>query len=674
MNLKKRNIIIIFIFIALLSYEKKVLLAQSGVNVQVKVYDVKLNPVAGVDLSIDDIATVRTNGNGIVFSQLPESSLPPKGIVVLNLDLEVESWNYSKGILEIILRKKSFRDVELTVTTSENRPIPGIRVSINSLKASTHITDARGNIKVKLPVNEDLRKPDLYSIRDYNLARITTEGNKVNLMLSKIIIDIPIPETPTTAEASEELNIENIGLDNLDSITSLTVLYSVIKKIDYTELDTIHKTQLDEKFNELMHQETQSNLRSIDAMSLISDSTVLDRDIEIVVEKIRVEEEQLRNAREEFELFTNQIETKLEEGGQQLSLEERKQLIQVVLNLREMLRRNEELFYKNNEFYKDEVDALLGQLANIHELEDLLVQSEDSYTRTKEQLIYVVFGFMSFLGLSILLIYLVKTLRSQKFQLTAANEEVNRVNSSLEDLVAEKTESLELINKDLDTFLYRSSHNLKRPLTSIRGLASIAEITLESEAIALFDKVVLTTKEMEKMLDKLSMMNHINQPVNFSPINFSEIMDKLNKQFNEAIEANNITFTTDIQENIEFNSFPMVIEIMLANLLENAFFFSRYNQAHSPAVNLKVSQNSGKKLQIVVSDNGSGIAPEVQEKIWDMFYIGSDLSKGNGLGLFISKKSVEALHGEIILNSKIGEYTAFKIILPLLKTSKKNKR
>ena len=656
------------------------LLAQnSDVNVQVKAYDVELNPVAGVELSVDEATTVRTNNSGIVFCQLPNTSLPPRSIKVLNLDLEVESWNYSKGILEIILRKKSFRDVEISVVDQDNNPYPGIPVSVNSLNTGTYITDSQGKIRIKLPVSEDLTKAELYQIRDYNLAQISTEGGKVNLVLKKIVVNIPIAASSKNLQSNVEvddiLNLEqSIGLENIDSITSLTVLYSVIKDVDLTKLDSVSKLRLDTKFEELIEENNRSRLISIDPLGLLNDSTIIDEDIRLVQEKIIIEEQLLRSSREEFEAFTNQIETKLEEGGQNLSIEERRQLIQLVLNLREMLRRNEELFYRNNEFYKDEVDALLGQLANIHELEDLLTQSEDSYTRTKEQLIYVVFGFMSILGISILLIYLVKTLRSQKFQLTAANEEVNRVNSTLEDLVAEKTESLELINKELDTFLYRSSHNLRRPLTSIRGLASIAEITLGGEAISLFDKVVLTTKEMEKMLDKLTMMNHINQPVNFSQINFNEIIEKLNNQFAATIEENNIDYSVEIQEGIEFNSFPMVVEIMLTNLLENAFFFSRFNQDNKPAVNLSISQNSRKKLQVIVSDNGGGIAPEVQEKIWEMFFIGSDLSKGNGLGLFISKKSVEALQGEIKLSSKVGEYTQFKIILPSLRRSKKNGR
>jgi len=652
-------------------------LAQSAVNVQVKVYDVKLNPVVGVELMVDNTTSIRTNNKGVVYTTLQERSLPPKNIEVLNRELEVESWNYSKGILEIILRKKSFQDVEISILDLENKPVPGIQVTVNSINVNVLTTNVAGKISVRLPLSENLDRPALFRIAEYTIVRRTRNGTKVNLTVEEIKKEIPVVvfnEKPIV-ESVEELDVESpedIGLNNLDSITSLTVLYSVIKKVNYVELDTVYKNQLDTKFNELMHLNSQSTLRSINAMGIISDSTIIDNDIQVVVEKIKIEKQMLDNARLEFEAFTNQIETKLEEGGQNLSIEERKQLIQLVLNLKEMLRRNEELFYRNNEFYKEEVDALLGQLANIHELEDLLSQSEETYSKTKTQLIYVFFGFASFIGLSILLMYLVKTLKSQKMQLTMANKEINRINSNLEGLVEEKTESLEMINNELDTFLYRSSHNLRRPLTSIRGLASIAEITLGSEAISLFDKVVLTTKEMEKMLDKLTMMNHINQPVNFGQIDINKSIENLKSQFAETISANNISFKTSIQDNIAFNSFPIVIEIMLANLLENALFFSRYNQDKNPEVILSFSQNSRKKLLISVHDNGCGINPEIHEKIWDMFFIGSDSSKGNGLGLFISKKAVEALYGEIKMTSIVGQYCDFNITLPTLKKSKRN--
>ena len=670
----KTHIYFTFLFAVIFSITVFETSAQNNINVQVKVYDLDLNPLPNIALEIDGFASIKSNNSGIAFIHLPDNALPPKNIEVLDQELEVESWNYSKGILEIIIRKKSYRQVNLTIINSDNEAIPGVQIAISPIADKTFVTNDRGKLTIKLPITVLLNQKGLFKLKDYDILQRRINEDDIIIAVIKIIKDDfeVISSLAVDQPKSNTDPLEDLTLENLDSITSITVLYSLMKKVNYLELDTISKNLLDVKFNELMHQNLQASLEERNTLDLISDSSIIDEDIMVVVEKIRFEEQLLNNARQEFQLFTEQIANKLKEGGQNLDLEERKQLIQLVLNLREMLRQNEELFYRNNEFYKDEVEGLLGQLTDIHDLEDLLSKSEKTYSETKTQLIYVFFGFASFIGIIMLMAFLVKTLKNQRIQLTHANKEISRINSNLEDIVAEKTESLELINNELDTFLYRSSHNLKRPLTSIRGLASIAEITLGSEANSLFDKVVQTTTEMEKMLDKLTMINHINQPVNFGAININGIVETLKSQYGQTIEENQISFKTNIQESIQFKSFPLVIEILISNLLENAFFFCRYNVDKKPEVELSFSQDAKKNFRISLNDNGCGIIPEGRKKMWDMFFIGSDLSKGNGLGLYVTKKAVESLHGDIKMDTSVGQYCKFDITFPPLKKSKRN--
>jgi signal transduction histidine kinase len=70
---------------------------------------------------------------------------------------------------------------------------------------------------------------------------------------------------------------------------------------------------------------------------------------------------------------------------------------------------------------------------------------------------------------------------------------------------------------------------------------------------------------------------------------------------------------------------------------------------------------------IVIEDNGQGIAAEYQERVFDMYFRGSERSKGNGLGLYIVKKAVEKLNGTIRLETSFGAGSVFTIILPLHK-------
>ena len=67
-----------------------------------------------------------------------------------------------------------------------------------------------------------------------------------------------------------------------------------------------------------------------------------------------------------------------------------------------------------------------------------------------------------------------------------------------------------------------------------------------------------------------------------------------------------------------------------------------------------------------IRDNGSGVDPNNVDKIWGMFYKGDPISTGNGLGLYITKKAVDALKGTIKIDTKHGEFCLFVIELPFL--------
>ena len=99
------------------------------------------------------------------------------------------------------------------------------------------------------------------------------------------------------------------------------------------------------------------------------------------------------------------------------------------------------------------------------------------------------------------------------------------------------------------------------------------------------------------------------------------------------------------------------------NLSSNAIKYHNLSRSN-PWV--KVSMNiSGNNLNIVVSDNGLGISAERQSKIFDMFYRGTEHSKGSGLGLYIVKETIDKMRGTIRVDSIEGEGTSFSVNLPL---------
>lgn len=104
------------------------------------------------------------------------------------------------------------------------------------------------------------------------------------------------------------------------------------------------------------------------------------------------------------------------------------------------------------------------------------------------------------------------------------------------------------------------------------------------------------------------------------------------------------------------------IVTVLNNLFSNAIRYHRM-QHPNPFVALGASLE-GKQLHFWVTDNGPGIAPEVQSRMFEMFYRGDERSGGSGLGLYIVKEAIEKLAGKITVDSVVGKGTTFHVWVP----------
>ena len=132
-------------------------------------------------------------------------------------------------------------------------------------------------------------------------------------------------------------------------------------------------------------------------------------------------------------------------------------------------------------------------------------------------------------------------------------------------------------------------------------------------------------------------------------------------QFRENFEKIKISIL--INQTKDFYSDPKFLQSIIQNLLENAVKYS--NCLIEPCIEIVV-QEDAKGVLLKITDNGTGISPEFHDKIFDMFFRGTEISKGTGLGLYIVKKAVEKLHGKIELQSEKGKGTIFTIHLPNL--------
>jgi signal transduction histidine kinase len=248
-------------------------------------------------------------------------------------------------------------------------------------------------------------------------------------------------------------------------------------------------------------------------------------------------------------------------------------------------------------------------------------------------------------------------------QINQANEELKAINTNLEGIVEERTLKLSKVNRELDMFLYRSSHDLRRPVTTLMGLVEVAKLGYdESSAKYLFSKVNDTAVNMDNMLEKFFMINTINHDsANYSEVNFQEVLDQIQHSHVVQTYANQVSINITVDSVSQFISDQQLITFIIKNLVDNALVFR--SKDRQPFVDIQVqAHNNSVVLQI--QDNGIGIPEAYLPEIFTIFYRGSEASKGNGMGLYVVRKAIDKLRGEIKVTSKVGEFTCFTITIP----------
>ena len=257
-----------------------------------------------------------------------------------------------------------------------------------------------------------------------------------------------------------------------------------------------------------------------------------------------------------------------------------------------------------------------------------------------------------------------------------ANNELKQANTSLEEKVEERTSKLrdaikELVrsNQELDTFLYRASHDLKGPITRLLGLTQLAKLdNKDSKEIDYIDIIEMSSIDMNKTLNKLINIHSINtKPVNNDNVDINALFDRIIKPYEIQIKESKIKIDLNFNATSTLVCDESLLKIIIENLLENAIIFKSVTR---PRIILSLACDNN-KIVMKMEDNGLGIDNEYKSKIFQMFFRGSEISQGNGLGLYLVKKAIDKLGGKIEVDSEEGKFTSFSISLPRQKAHSK---
>ena len=224
-------------------------------------------------------------------------------------------------------------------------------------------------------------------------------------------------------------------------------------------------------------------------------------------------------------------------------------------------------------------------------------------------------------------------------------------------------EELKIRNTELDNFVYKVSHDLRAPLSSVLGLVNLARLPGNTDnPMDYIDIIGEKVAALDHFIgDVLSHSKNLKMEVNIDRVDLGKIIDQTFTDLSYLEGAKNMMRTIKI-EGIEFYSDHWRISEIFRNLISNAI---KYRQLvnDSPEVTIKIHVDH-LRADISFADNGIGIEEKNLNRIFDMFYRATEQSDGSGIGLYIVKNAVEKLGGQISVASKPEHGTRFNIILP----------
>lgn len=247
-----------------------------------------------------------------------------------------------------------------------------------------------------------------------------------------------------------------------------------------------------------------------------------------------------------------------------------------------------------------------------------------------------------------------------------SDRELRKAHDELEIRVKERTEELAGRNTEMERFIYAVSHDLRTPLISVSGLLGFlkqdaekgdlermnADLRIANEAVTKMDQLLMETLE-------LSRIGRVVNPPEDVP--FGEIIDDALEQTSEKIRSKWCKIS--VADNLPaVHVDRMRITEVLVNLIENSIKYMG-SQANPE---IEIGQRIDEKDRVFfIRDNGIGIDPSQNDKVFELFYKVDKKSEGTGAGLAIVKRIIEVHGGRIWIESELGQGCTVCFTLPL---------
>lgn len=266
-------------------------------------------------------------------------------------------------------------------------------------------------------------------------------------------------------------------------------------------------------------------------------------------------------------------------------------------------------------------------------------------------------------------------------QLSEAKETIQQQNKLLEiknkDLdreVEKKTADLERVNislkqvnDELDNFIYKTSHDIRGPLASLKGMCNVALMDVTDEvALDYLRKLDATAERLNSILTRLLIINQINNSkLSLNRIDFNRIINDIILLEKKKGLPSKIEIRKKIAEdpNIFIQSDRELVRIVLENLIDNAIKFYNDSDRVNSFVEINIA-NTPEGVKARVIDNGIGISESNPGKLFQMFFRASERSEIGGIGLYIVKTATSKIGGKVGLLTTPEGFTEFYVLFP----------
>jgi signal transduction histidine kinase len=237
-----------------------------------------------------------------------------------------------------------------------------------------------------------------------------------------------------------------------------------------------------------------------------------------------------------------------------------------------------------------------------------------------------------------------------------------------EEALRRQNEELIKINRELDSFVYSVSHNLRAPLASVLGLVHVAKLEDQKYNFNFSPYLKMIEQSVNRLDDTikeiLDYSRNARSPLTLSPINLEKLVNECFDKLKYLDRYADIKKIVEIKLDTPFYSDQYRLTTILHSLISNAILYCDDKKPKKILSIEAVSIDHGSKVRITVTDNGIGIDSNYIHMIYNMFFRATDESKGAGLGLYIVKETLEKLNGTVTVHSDFGKETSFVITVP----------